>query len=76
MEFEFAFIKLTDVKIRVDAAVVCGRRFEGVAFIHDPYLIKPDGTLVAGLELALPLCFGAVQEILNRWSQLAFLEQI
>ena len=76
MEFEFAFIKLTDVKIRVDAAVVCGRRFEGVAFIHDPYLIKPDGTLAAGLELALPLCFGAVQEILNRWSQLAFLEQI
>ena len=75
MEIEFAFVKIAEAKIRVDAAVGCGRRLEGVAFIHDPYLIKPDGTLAAGLELAKPLGFGAVQEILNRWSQLVFLKQ-
>lgn len=75
MEVEFAFVKITEAKIRVDAAVGCGRRIEGVAFIHNPYLIKPDGTLAALLELALPLGFEAVQKILNHWSQLVFLEQ-
>lgn len=74
MESEFAFVKISEIKIRVDAAVGCGRRFEGVAFIHDPYLIKPDGTLAAGLELAKSLGFGVVQKILNRWTELAFLE--
>lgn len=75
MKVEFAFVKIAEAKIRVDAAVGCGMRLEGVAFIHDPYLISPDGTLAAGLELAKPLGFGAVQEILNRWTQLAFLKQ-
>ena len=75
MEFELAFVKIPEAKIRVDAAIGCGKRIEGVAFIHNPYLIKPDGTLAAGLELAKPLGFGAVQKILNRWSQLVFSEQ-
>lgn len=47
-------------QIRVDAAVECGKRFEGIAWVIDPNSTNPS------LRLDNPLGTGAVQAILDR----------
>lgn len=49
-----------DDQIRVDAAVECGKRFEGIAWILDPNSQSPS------LRLDQPLGTRAVQAILDR----------
>lgn len=58
-EISYAYVWVDD-QIRVDAAVECGKRFEGVAWILDPNSQNPS------LRLDNPLGIGAVQAILDR----------
>lgn len=52
-EISYAYVWVDD-QIRVDAAVECGKRFEGVAWILDPNSQNPS------LRLDNPLGIGAV----------------
>jgi len=58
-EITYAYAWVED-QIRVDAAVECGKRFEGIAWILDPNSQNPS------LRLDQPLGTGAVQAILDR----------
>lgn len=72
MAFSIAFVVLDTNTVRVDAAVGCGRRFEGIALIQDAFNFHPEtGKLHGTLELPEPLGFGAVSQIVNEWSQKA-----
>ncbi|MGR3280077.1 hypothetical protein ACSYAD_34050 [Acaryochloris marina NIES-2412] len=55
----YAYVWAND-QIRVDAAVECGKRFEGIAWIIDPNSTNPS------LRLDQPLGTGAVQAIMDR----------
>lgn len=72
MDFSIAFVILDDDTVRVDAAVGCDRRFEGIALIRDAFKFNPQtGKLHSALELPKPLGFGAVCQIVNEWCQQA-----
>jgi hypothetical protein len=58
-EISYAYVWV-DGQIRVDGAVECGRRFEGIAWIHSPLSANPC------LRLDNPLGIGAIQVILDR----------
>lgn len=60
----YAYVWVDD-QIRVDAAVECGKRFEGIAWILDPNSQNPC------LHLDNPLGSGAVQAILD-WTKVGF----
>ncbi|KAI9129856.1 hypothetical protein [Acaryochloris sp. CCMEE 5410] len=55
----YAYVWVDD-QIRVDAAVECGKRFEGIAWVLDPNSQNPS------LRLDNPLGIRAVQTILDR----------
>lgn len=72
MDFSIAFVVLDQNTVRVDAAVGCGKRFEGIALIRDAFCFHPQtGKLNSKLELSKPLGFGAVSQIVQQWSQKA-----
>lgn len=58
-EITYAYVWVND-QIRVDAAVECGKRFEGIAWIDRPNSSSP------ALWFDKPLGTGAVQKILDR----------
>jgi hypothetical protein len=58
-EITYAYVWV-DEQIRVDAALECGKRFEGIAWITAP------NSLVPCLRLDKPLGVEAVQAILDR----------
>lgn len=58
-EITYAYVWVDD-QIRVDAAVECGKRFEGIAWILAPNSQNPN------LRLDKPLGIRAVQAILDR----------
>lgn len=49
-DFSFAYV-LVDDKVRVDAAVGCGRRFEGVAWILEAKSPNPSLRIEKGLGI-------------------------
>lgn len=55
----YAYVWAND-QIRVDAAVECGKRFEGIAWIKNPNSENPS------LHIDSYLGTGAVQDILDR----------
>jgi hypothetical protein len=58
-DFSFAYVPIGD-KVRVDAAVGCGRRFEGVAWILEAKSPNPSLRIEKGLGIR------AVKAILER----------